>query len=474
MAKQFTCLWDGFDSVYERVTSGRHDLKAFKAYLEERASIEDTYAKSLQKLAKSCPEFEVKSSISKCWTDLRDSTINLSKQHTAFSVSLVKDIGVAVEKEMQSLKKEKTDMQKQHEKVASERQKRQTNHARAFARYQEAVKQADTAVLNRDAGQKENLPEKNMRALEDRVKSCLKEVDKSHASYEDCVRALKEIQVAYDEKLREHLEKFEILERNRQTIFVDQFNKVASSHEVVKSGLEGVLMALHKGISEVTLDQDIQDFIDAREPKEQPPPHVEYTPIVSEIISHARGDAPPMSIPGGLPPNGTPNSKSVNSFKPAPPPENKAPPPILSSAPSSRPSAAGAGDKYALALYDFEASEETDLAFKTQDRIRIVDTSDPNWWKGELNGKVGTFPANYVELQNDAGAAGGAVGADQPKLMEGRCEALYDFVAQGPDELSFKAGDILHVTGELNGWYLGRTSDGSKVGIFPSNYVKMA
>jgi len=34
-------------------------------------------------------------------------------------------------------------------------------------------------------------------------------------------------------------------------------------------------------------------------------------------------------------------------------------------------------------------------------------------------------------------------------------------------------GDILYVTGELNGWYLGKTQDGSRVGIFPSNYVTM-
>ena len=40
--------------------------------------------------------------------------------------------------------------------------------------------------------------------------------------------------------------------------------------------------------------------------------------------------------------------------------------------------------------------------------------------------------------------------------MDARCEALYDFVSQGHDELSFKQGEILHITGELNGWYLGK------------------
>ncbi len=55
--------------------------------------------------------------------------------------------------------------------------------------------------------------------------------------------------------------------------------------------------------------------------------------------------------------------------------------------------------------------------------------------------------------------------------MDATCDAVYDFDAQGGDELSFKAGEALIITGELNGWYLGKSKDGSRVGIFPSNYV---
>jgi chaperonin cofactor prefoldin len=59
------------------------------------------------------------------------------------------------------------------------------------------------------------------------------------------------------------------------------------------------------------------------------------------------------------------------------------------------------------------------------------------------------------------------------KLMDARCMALYDFDAAGEDELSFRKDDILLITGELNGWYLGKSLDGSAVGIFPGNYVKI-
>eukprot|EP01135_Chromosphaera_perkinsii_P004257 Nk52_evm9s273 gene=Nk52_evmTU9s273 len=52
------------------------------------------------------------------------------------------------------------------------------------------------------------------------------------------------------------------------------------------------------------------------------------------------------------------------------------------------------------ALYDFEAQESGDLGFKQGDTIVITSRTESvdDWWKGELNGRKGNFPANYVEL----------------------------------------------------------------------------
>ncbi|KAI8811057.1 hypothetical protein BJ742DRAFT_798073 [Cladochytrium replicatum] len=61
---------------------------------------------------------------------------------------------------------------------------------------------------------------------------------------------------------------------------------------------------------------------------------------------------------------------------------------------ASRPSAAGFKVK---ALYDFTASDKSELSFKAGDVIRITQSSDPDWWDGELNGRTGSLPKNYVE-----------------------------------------------------------------------------
>jgi len=53
----------------------------------------------------------------------------------------------------------------------------------------------------------------------------------------------------------------------------------------------------------------------------------------------------------------------------------------------------------ATALYDFEAQSPQDLPFRKGDTIRILNNSDKSWWEGELNGRQGLVPANYVRTQ---------------------------------------------------------------------------
>ncbi|KIM76274.1 hypothetical protein PILCRDRAFT_39012, partial [Piloderma croceum F 1598] len=51
---------------------------------------------------------------------------------------------------------------------------------------------------------------------------------------------------------------------------------------------------------------------------------------------------------------------------------------------------------YGHALYTFKATEFGDLGFKKGDMIEVVDSTYGNWWTGQLAGRFGIFPANYV------------------------------------------------------------------------------
>ena len=44
--------------------------------------------------------------------------------------------------------------------------------------------------------------------------------------------------------------------------------------------------------------------------------------------------------------------------------------------------------------YDYEAKESGELSLEAGRVVTVLDKSDPAWWTGDLNGKVGAFPSN--------------------------------------------------------------------------------
>ncbi|KAF9929840.1 hypothetical protein FBU30_001153 [Linnemannia zychae] len=85
---------------------------------------------------------------------------------------------------------------------------------------------------------------------------------------------------------------------------------------------------------------------------------------------------------------------------PAAPEETAAPPPPKHE-----------GPVLAKVEYDYEAKEPGELSLEAGRVVTILDSSDPAWWTGDLNGKVGTFPSNYVKLLENKTES---EGADKP------------------------------------------------------------
>eukprot|EP01118_Nematostelium_gracile_P007039 TRINITY_DN2279_c0_g1_i1.p1 TRINITY_DN2279_c0_g1~~TRINITY_DN2279_c0_g1_i1.p1 ORF type:complete len:424 (-),score=115.57 TRINITY_DN2279_c0_g1_i1:13-1284(-) len=91
-----------------------------------------------------------------------------------------------------------------------------------------------------------------------------------------------------------------------------------------------------------------------------------------------------VNVPPGNANMGAPRPRAVSAGGnrgPVPLPK----PPGLRSAPLAK------------ALYDFNASDNTELSFKSGDQLTIL-AQDGSWWKAELRGRQGTIPSNYVQL----------------------------------------------------------------------------
>uniref|UniRef100_A0AAZ3RUY5 Vav guanine nucleotide exchange factor 1 n=1 Tax=Oncorhynchus tshawytscha TaxID=74940 RepID=A0AAZ3RUY5_ONCTS len=74
--------------------------------------------------------------------------------------------------------------------------------------------------------------------------------------------------------------------------------------------------------------------------------------------------------------------------------------PEQSDTPFNTPSPGGSIRSFgtARARYDFSARDRTELSLREGDTVKVLSKKAHNgWWKGEVYGRVGLFPANYVE-----------------------------------------------------------------------------
>ncbi|KAH8694953.1 protein hob1 [Talaromyces proteolyticus] len=113
---------------------------------------------------------------------------------------------------------------------------------------------------------------------------------------------------------------------------------------------------------------------------------------VRRSTSNSADHPPPPYSPGGAAGTTSLGGSSLAAAaksKPAPPPPRPKPGHL-----------GGPHVETVTALYDYEAQAHGDLSFSAGDVIEIVSrTSNENeWWTGQLNGKEGQFPGNYVQL----------------------------------------------------------------------------
>ncbi|XP_026736963.1 sorbin and SH3 domain-containing protein 1-like isoform X8 [Trichoplusia ni] len=120
----------------------------------------------------------------------------------------------------------------------------------------------------------------------------------------------------------------------------------------------------------------------------------------------------------------------------------------------------------ARALYTFNGQTQRELSFRKGEMILVRRQIDNNWYEGELNGRIGLFPYNYVEIQK-----GDVIHTPKkPAIVEGRARAKFDFTAQTNLELPLKKGEVVVLTRRIDqNWWEGR--NGTKTGIFPDSYV---
>ncbi|XP_034415622.1 SH3 domain-containing kinase-binding protein 1 isoform X2 [Cyclopterus lumpus] len=148
----------------------------------------------------------------------------------------------------------------------------------------------------------------------------------------------------------------------------------------------------------------------------------------------------------------------------------------------------------AVVEFDYEAQQDDELGLAVGDVIVNIRRDDGGWWEGELGGRRGLFPDNFVrEIKKEGKRDGGQASMIRSDLSNGRsspvsdasvrssrkeqirkrrCKAAFSYAPQHEDELELKIGDVVEIISEVEeGWWEGFLN--GKTGMFPSNFTKV-
>ncbi|KAK5604683.1 hypothetical protein CRENBAI_012891 [Crenichthys baileyi] len=130
-----------------------------------------------------------------------------------------------------------------------------------------------------------------------------------------------------------------------------------------------------------------------------------------------------------------------------------------------------------LVLVGFEATMGDELTVRIGDRVKnVTKASEEGWLQGELLGKRGIFPGNFVKeipvyLIGDSKREPRSIRKTNKVTQTRKCEVAYAYSPQNEDELELVIGETLEIIKEIeDGWWMGLKN--GKVGAFPSNFVK--
>ena len=90
----------------------------------------------------------------------------------------------------------------------------------------------------------------------------------------------------------------------------------------------------------------------------------------------------------------------------------------------------------------------------------------------EIEEKFGVSAAAPVAAAAVAAEPVAAAAAAPTEGVFQKCSALYDYEGENDYELSIKEGEILTISSEMEGWYMGTNEQGAS-GLFPCNYVQI-
>ncbi|XP_077381967.1 SH3 domain-containing protein 21 [Festucalex cinctus] len=130
-----------------------------------------------------------------------------------------------------------------------------------------------------------------------------------------------------------------------------------------------------------------------------------------------------------------------------------------------------------LVLINFEGTMADEITVRMGDVVKnVTKASEEGWLEGEVRGKRGIFPANFVKevpvsLMGDRKREPRSIRTTKRVKQVRTCEVVFAYTPVNEDELPLVVGEKVEIISEIeDGWWMGIKN--GRVGAFPSNFVR--
>jgi len=361
--------------------------------------------------------------------------------------------------------------------LTAELHKREKNHQALQLKYRKSCQKRDESIdeYNRS---KTTQNASIISKLGKKAESETKEAEKSDKNYMEAVDALKLIQEKiYLVEMPAILKDLQAIDETRIKNTKGYFENILTSLELLSPGCASASQSVSAAVGKIDHASDIAAFVKKNVSQQSSPQFVVYEaydsnnpktndPIPSTTTTTTTS-TPPVST---TPEPKKEIAKSTTSFfgSKKGSTNTSAPTTPLSTSNTTKIVASTTKKQTCKALYDYDATDENEVSFKANDIINLLQKHESGWWQGEINGKTGMFPSNFVEeILSSSSTKTEAPPVENVKKIK----ALYDYEGKDDGELPMTEGEVLNFESEKEGWYFCFNAK-NDYGRVPSNYVE--
>lgn len=422
MTKFADCFWGtdfnstaGFDALCKRLKDGKQMCLDFEDFIRQRADAEEKYGKALMRLAENAKGRDEIGTLRESWEVVKTETENIGKLHLALSKQLIEELESCVRKfrEMQRDKRKKV------EESVKRAQRNKKNCFDLTSRLKKTYEQKchDVGLAEEALQRSVSLASKDEEKLRVKLGRAKTAVEQADTAYQNSVRSLEDARVMWEKEMEQCCNLFQTLEEERISFLRNAMWAYANTSSMNCVKVDETCEEMRKSLENCAVESDIHLFVSMKKTGSDRPVRIEYENYYM-AQSSAKVVSPSSNVNITGPVAGTfVHSKDTNIVQPSvgnPKSLNRRPPMQLPDIPhqeSLDESMYSSVDqkkqpikqneaKFYRAAFDYDAQGDQEISFKAGDHIKLIYHEDDTWWCGEVQGKRGMFPKDFVEEIN--------------------------------------------------------------------------